>query len=167
MIHTWIKGDPENRKKSLRRWSLANRYLVVPLYRVGLLPLLGFGGTFLLLYTVGRRSGRQRITPLEYRRMEDAIYIVSGRGRRADWYRNMRANPSEVVVRVGFRRLKPEITLIEDDADKEGFLTWYVTEFPQAASLLFGWDKAIDNIHNVDYSDLVKLLEIIKLETIN
>jgi len=99
--------------------------------------------------------------------MGDAIYIVSGRGRRADWYRNMRANPGEVFVRVGFRRFKPEITLIEDDADKEGFLTWYVTEYPQAASLLFGWDKAIDNIHNVDYSDLVKLLEIIKLETIN
>lgn len=49
VLHTWSKGDAVKRKRSLVRWSSANKYLIVPLYRVGLLPLLGFGRMFLLL----------------------------------------------------------------------------------------------------------------------
>ena len=165
VLHTWIKGDAGKRRRSLGRWSSANKYLIVPLYRIGILPLLGFGRMFLLLYTLGRRSGKQRITPLEYRRRDGDIYIVSGRGRRADWYRNMMASPGEVFIRVGFRRFKPEIKLIEDDTQKDSFLSWYVTKHPRAANILFGWAPDIDTIHNTDFSELIQLLEIIKLES--
>jgi deazaflavin-dependent oxidoreductase (nitroreductase family) len=163
VLYSWIKGDAGKRKRSLGRWSSVNKYLVVPLYRVGLLPLLGFGKLFLLLYTLGRRSGKQRITPLEYRRRNGDIYIVSGRGRRSDWFRNLKASPDKISVRVGFKNFEPKITII-NDKEKERFLSWYVSKHPRAANLLFGWDPDNDTIHNSDFSELVQLIEIIRLQ---
>ena len=163
VLYTWIKGDVGKRKRSLWRWSSVNKYLVVPLYRVGLLPLLGFGRLFLLLYTLGRRSGKQRITPLEYRRKDDDIYIVSGRGRKADWFRNLKAGPDNISVRVGFTNFIPKITIINDN-EKERFITWYVSNHPRAANLLFGWDPDNDTIKNTDFSEIANLIEIIRLQ---
>ncbi len=56
----------------------------------------GFGPTkvVLLLTTVGRKSGLPRTTPLQYEEVNGDYYIASARGRDADWYKNILANPN-------------------------------------------------------------------------
>jgi deazaflavin-dependent oxidoreductase (nitroreductase family) len=72
------------------------------LYRLGIGRLLV--PRTLLLTTRGRRSGKPRLRPLVYEPEGDTFYVLSVGGTRADWYRNLLANP-EVTVQVGRRRL--------------------------------------------------------------
>lgn len=78
--------------------------LPLVLYRLRLGRL--FGESLLLLEHTGRVSGRPRRTVLEVvgRLPGDRLVVASGRGDRADWYRNIRAEP-RVHVSVGQRRV--------------------------------------------------------------
>lgn len=67
------------------------------LYAVGLGAL--YGRLVLLLTTRGRRTGKPRVTPLQYEQVGGAFVVASARGAAADWYRNVTANP-RVDVRV-------------------------------------------------------------------
>ena len=58
-----LSEDEEIKNKTLKKWRLLNKWLMIPLYRIYLLPLLGFGKIFLLLQTEGRISGKKRYTP--------------------------------------------------------------------------------------------------------
>jgi deazaflavin-dependent oxidoreductase (nitroreductase family) len=71
------------------------------LYALGLGPI--YGRLVLLLTTTGRKSGKARVTPLQYEEIDGAIYIASARGVNADWYRNISADP-HVTVRVKKRQ---------------------------------------------------------------
>ncbi len=55
----------------------------------------GIGPTrvVMLLTTIGRKSGLPRVTPLQYEKVEGDYYIASARGRDADWFKNICANP--------------------------------------------------------------------------
>ena len=66
-------------------------------YALGLGPLIG--RAILLLTTTGRKTGQPRVTPLQYEVVDGLIAIGSARGTRADWYRNLSADP-HVRVRV-------------------------------------------------------------------
>jgi deazaflavin-dependent oxidoreductase (nitroreductase family) len=59
-----------------------------------------------LLETIGRRSGRARYTPVCDGLDGDVFWLVSQRGRQADWVRNLEAN-SHVRVKVGGGRHAP------------------------------------------------------------
>lgn len=64
------------------------------------------GERFLLLEHTGRKSGKPRSSVLEVVSHDTAagsFYVVSGWGRKADWYRNIHKQPL-VAVRVGGRR---------------------------------------------------------------
>jgi deazaflavin-dependent oxidoreductase (nitroreductase family) len=80
------------------------------LYALGLGPLVG--RIILLLTTTGRVTGLERVTPLQYEVLDGRYYIGSMRGVRADWYRNIVADP-HVHVRVGrtqFRGMAEAVT---------------------------------------------------------
>jgi deazaflavin-dependent oxidoreductase (nitroreductase family) len=47
----------------------------------------------LLLTTIGRKSGLTRVTPLQFEEVNGLIYVASARGRQADWFRNLQADP--------------------------------------------------------------------------
>jgi deazaflavin-dependent oxidoreductase (nitroreductase family) len=90
---------------------LKTRWLVrtpIWLYRMRLGFVLGH--RMLLLEHVGRRSGQRRYAVLEVveRSGADTYVIVSGFGERAQWYRNVKANP-HVRVSVGFRCETPAV----------------------------------------------------------
>lgn len=53
--------------------------------------------------TTGRKSGLARTTPLQYEEIDCVIYVASVRGQKADWLRNILANP-HVEVRVKAKR---------------------------------------------------------------
>jgi deazaflavin-dependent oxidoreductase (nitroreductase family) len=88
----------------------------VPLifYKLGL-PF--FGNFVLLLTTTGRKSGKIRLTPLEYRREKGTGYIIimSGWGGNTDWNRNILAD-ARVGVQAGRLKFK---ALAEPLTDRE------------------------------------------------
>lgn len=82
-------------------------------YKIGL-PL--FGNFILLLATTGRKTGKPRHTPLEYRREEGTGYFIvtAGWGGHTDWYRNARANP-HVRAQAGWRRFNAVAEKLGDE----------------------------------------------------
>ena len=66
-------------------------------YALGLGPIIG--NVILLLTTIGRKSGKPRVTPLQYEEIDGMIYLGSALGQKAEWVRNIQANP-KVEVRV-------------------------------------------------------------------
>jgi deazaflavin-dependent oxidoreductase (nitroreductase family) len=61
------------------------------------------GAPVLLLHTKGRKSGRERVNPLVYQSIGDAMAVFGSKGgapTHPDWYRNVLANP-DVMVEVG------------------------------------------------------------------
>ena len=78
----------ENRKRSaLDLAQLANPPMIALLDR-GLAP-----PTYALLQTTGRRTGRQRLTPVANGLDGDTFWLVAGLGDRAGYVRNLRADP--------------------------------------------------------------------------
>jgi len=88
-------------------------------YSLGLGSLVG--RFVLLLETTGRKSGLPRVTPLQYDEVDGIIYVGSARGVKADWYRNLAANPN-VEVTVGSRRFRGCADLITDPLHVADFL---------------------------------------------
>ena len=67
------------------------------LYAIGLGPIIG--KIILLLTTTGRKTGLKRVTPLQYEEINGKYYLGAARGLKADWVRNIQADP-RVEVRV-------------------------------------------------------------------
>lgn len=88
----------------------------IALYRAGLGWV--FGRRLLYLVHVGRKSGRHRQTVLEvvsYDPDRPEAVVVSGWGKRSDWYRNICAAPA-LEVRVGRHRwIAPRQRMLEAD----------------------------------------------------
>lgn len=72
------------------------------LYALGLGRL--YGRLVLLLITKGRRTGKPRVTPLQYEQVDGTLVVGSVKGTKADWVRNVVADP-HVEVRVRRSRL--------------------------------------------------------------
>ncbi len=161
-LYNLINEDMKQQRKIIKKFKLAN-YFFNPLYRIGLLPLLGFSRIFLLLITTGRNSGKRRISPLEYHRIDGIIHIFSGRGEKSDWFQNLNRNPDDVSVKLGFRSFKPKIKIIHDSKEKLSVIRWYVKTHPTSAQYLFGWNKKTDDPKSGILDPLVDLIPIIKL----
>jgi deazaflavin-dependent oxidoreductase (nitroreductase family) len=61
-------------------------------YFIGLGPIIG--NIVLLLTTTGRKSGKKRITPLQYEEIDGKLFLGVALGQKADWFRNIQANPN-------------------------------------------------------------------------
>ena len=51
------------------------------------------GGQIMVLSHIGRKSGLQRRTPVNYALIGGDLYCTAGYGRLSDWYRNIKVNP--------------------------------------------------------------------------
>jgi deazaflavin-dependent oxidoreductase (nitroreductase family) len=66
------------------------------------------GRSLLLLTTRGKKSGRERTSPLAYTRDGGRIFVIASKGgapSHPDWYQNLRMNP-RVTVEVGPERFE-------------------------------------------------------------
>ncbi|MGH9171039.1 MAG: nitroreductase family deazaflavin-dependent oxidoreductase [Acidimicrobiales bacterium] len=91
------------------------------LYRWHLGWLLGH--RFILLVHAGRRTGLERRTVLEVVRYDATtgeVVVMSGFGRKSDWYRNIQAHPARAVV-VGRRSFAPMHRDLTPDEAVEAF----------------------------------------------
>ncbi|MFX1462083.1 MAG: nitroreductase family deazaflavin-dependent oxidoreductase [Promethearchaeota archaeon] len=162
-LYNLIHPDEKVRIKTLRKYKRINKYVVLPLYRSGILPLLGFGRIFLILTTKGRITGKKRRTPLEYHWIDGVITIFSGRGEDAGWIKNVRANPDEVRVRHGFHFFKPHVEYVTNEKEMLSIIKWYVLNHNRSAKLLFGWNPKFDDPEKTDFSKMLKTITIIRL----
>ncbi len=105
------------------------------LYRLGLGPLLG--RNVLLLTTTGRKSGRPRITPLSYYRIDDTPYLLSEAGSHSDWHRNLAREPN-VWVQIGNRRFQAVAERVTDSQTVARVLRRFNRAFPRASQYFYG-----------------------------
>ncbi len=102
--------------------------LMRTLYRLGLGHFIG--GMILLLTTTGRKSGLPRVTPLQYEEVDGLVYVASALGTKADWYRNILANPC-VQVQVGPRRFEGMAETVTDPGRIADFLELRLKRHPK------------------------------------
>jgi deazaflavin-dependent oxidoreductase (nitroreductase family) len=89
------------------------------------LPLLMYHGplaslmgrTLCVITTRGRRTGAPRRSGLNYAEDGGIVFVMSGWGTRADWYRNIVADP-HVTVRIGRRRWNAIARIVTDPVAK-------------------------------------------------
>ncbi|MBN1440933.1 MAG: nitroreductase family deazaflavin-dependent oxidoreductase [Anaerolineales bacterium] len=97
-------------------------------YALGLGPLIG--RLVLLLTTTGRKSGKPRVVPLQYEEIDGQFCLGSSRGGRADWVRNVLADP-HVEVRVKNRRFAGTAEVVTDAARIADFLEVRLRRHPR------------------------------------
>ena len=102
--------------------------LIPTLYNLGLGPVVG--RLILLLTTTGRKSGLPRTTPLQYEEVDGAIYVASARGVKADWFKNLLANP-RVSVRLKSRRFTALAEPVTDPQRIADFLELRLARHPR------------------------------------
>lgn len=92
-----------------------------------------FGSRLLMLEDIGRTSGQRRYVVLEVtaRPSPDSYIVASGFGARAQWFRNVRANP-QVRVYLGSRRPVPAIARALTGEQSASALTSYANAHPRA-----------------------------------
>lgn len=107
-----------HRMKSLNTRMIAN-------YQRGIGPTR----VVLLLTTVGRKSGLPRITALQFEEVDRDFYIASARGKQADWYKNIYANP-KVLVQIRNRKFEALGEAITDPGRIADFLELRLRRHP-------------------------------------
>ncbi|MGE5221849.1 MAG: nitroreductase family deazaflavin-dependent oxidoreductase [Omnitrophica WOR_2 bacterium] len=132
------------------------------MYRMGLLPLFGASRTVMLLTTRGRKSGKLRSTPIGYFRIGGVIHLFSAWGKSASWYKNILANPRDVWIQIGLRRFPIQAQALEEPADVRRTLEQFVTESPEQAHYLFGWEPGFDQMERADFSEVIQRVSIVR-----
>jgi deazaflavin-dependent oxidoreductase (nitroreductase family) len=97
----------------------------------------GIGPTHLvlLLTTTGRKSGQPRITPLQFEEVDGKIYIASARGKVADWFKNIVANPN-VHVQMRQREFDATAEPVTDPARIADFIELRLRRHPVMVRLI-------------------------------
>lgn len=106
-------------------------------YALGLGPLIG--RFILLLTTTGRKSGRRRVTPLQYEQIDGDYYLGAALGHRADWVRNIQANP-QVEIRVKCSHFSGRAEIIQDTRQIADYLELRLRRHPKMVGAIMRSD---------------------------
>lgn len=92
-----------------------------------------FGSRILLLEHIGRKSGVPRYAVLEVvdHSLPDSYVVASGFGRKAQWFRNIEANP-RVRVYAGSHAPRPATARVLDRQEADRIMAAYRTHHPRA-----------------------------------
>jgi len=90
------------------------------------------GKHLLLLHTIGRRTGRERVIPLVYTTVGDS-YVVAGSQGGAEkdplWVANIEAMP-EITIELGTGTLTAKPTVVREGAERERLYSALVEYWP-------------------------------------
>jgi deazaflavin-dependent oxidoreductase (nitroreductase family) len=139
--------------------------LIVALYRSGILPLFSWSSPIMLLTTLGRKSGKLRHTPIGYFRIGGVIHLFSAWGKGAGWYKNLIASPERVSIQIGLRRYPVIAQILTEPEEIKRTLDQFVTESPDQAQSLFGWQPGRDQAARADFSVVIEKVLIIRFKT--
>jgi deazaflavin-dependent oxidoreductase (nitroreductase family) len=129
-----MSGNLPDALTSLGARALKTRWFVrlpIWIYRAGLGFV--FGSRLLMLEHIGRKSAARRFVVLEVveHTTRDEYVVVSGFGERAQWYRNVVADP-RVWVSCGFRRNMAGSALPMTEEQAAASLQHYADRHPKA-----------------------------------
>ncbi len=91
------------------------------------------------------------------------MFFLAFCAEKANWVRNIRANPDKVKVQVRFKSFQAHVEIIESFSEKIKYLEWMVTKLPKEAKTGFGWVPKQHTIGNLDFTSLAEFLTLIKL----
>ena len=121
-----------SKKKHFSFWKIL-KYPPQVFYALGLGPV--YGRLVLLLTTTGRKSGLDRVTPLQYEEIDGDIVVASARGSQADWFRNIQANQN-VRVRVKSRHFDGIAEPVTDPKRVADFLEYRLARHPRVIGFI-------------------------------
>ena len=93
------------------------------------------GKLILVLTHTGRKSGTRYGTPLQYEKIDGAYYVGAGRGCKADWFRNIQADP-HVHVQVNRREFDGLAQAVTDPLRVADFLEYRLKRHPLMIGLI-------------------------------
>ena len=120
-VENGVNVIPEPRAKASRTvFKYMNTYYMVPLSKVGLLPWMQnpLTGYIMVLQTIGRKSGKPRLTPLNYALADGYIYCIAGFGSGTHWLANLKANPV-VEVRIAGTALRGSAEIVTESEEAQ------------------------------------------------
>jgi deazaflavin-dependent oxidoreductase (nitroreductase family) len=82
----------------------------------------------------GRRSGKERLAPVNYAIVDDEIYCTAGFGAVSDWYRNMMKNP-HVELWLPGKKIHARADDVSDSPQRAALLRAVITASGFAAPL--------------------------------
>ncbi len=89
--------NPKQEAQLRQVFKYFNQFMLL-MWRLGLGKWLNAwpekGGQIMVITHIGRRSGLQRRTPVNYALIDGDLYCTAGFGHVSDWYRNMKVNPN-------------------------------------------------------------------------
>jgi deazaflavin-dependent oxidoreductase (nitroreductase family) len=156
-----VISDPLYRQ-SFHAWLKRFNPLVVTLYKIGLLSLFGGSQIVMLLTTKGRKSRKQRSTPIGYFRIGGVVHLFSAWGENTSWYKNMIVYPEDVWIQIGPHQWAVKWIKLNDPQEILKTITQFVTESPAQAHYLFGWDPDHDQLDQADFSNLINRILIVQ-----
>ena len=120
-----------------------------------------FGSRILMLEHIGRKSGASRYAVLEVvdHSTADVYVVASGFGRKAQWFRNIEANP-RVRVYVGSHAPRRATARVLDKAEADRTLAAYRDRHPRA------WERfrpVLENTLGAPITDTDSPLPIVEL----
>ncbi len=129
-------------------------------YALGLGPKMG--RMILLLATTGRKSGKRRVTPLQYEEVDGKIIVMAAYGLKADWVKNIQANPC-VDVQVKEHHFSGQALLITDAEKLADMLELRLQRHPRMIGAILRSDGVPANPSRQDLVDYAKGLAMVEL----
>lgn len=86
-----------------------------------------FGAQWMLITHIGRKSGKRydsMVDVMDYDKATDTYYIEAAYGTRADWYRNIQANPI-FKVKVGRRKFEARAEALSTEGSADMLVKFY------------------------------------------
>ncbi len=86
-----------------RIFWFVNKFFMVPMFRLGFGPFFGnpFTGYIMIMKVIGRKTGKVRLTPVNYAIYKGDVYCISGGRTTSDWFRNLLASPEVDLILPG------------------------------------------------------------------
>jgi deazaflavin-dependent oxidoreductase (nitroreductase family) len=154
-------NNPEFKKNFHTKLQTGNRFMAF-FYKTRLLPLFGMGQQIMLLTTKGRSSQKWRDFPIGYYRIDGTVYVFSGWGKAANWYKNIIANPKEVFLQVGFHHFHAIPEVVEGAEELRKTFERFVSRCPKGAQQLIGWDPQRDSLETADFSMMMEKVLVVR-----
>jgi deazaflavin-dependent oxidoreductase (nitroreductase family) len=148
-------------KKTRWRWIRPAQYVHRALYAAGLGSIVG--RIILLLTTTGRKSGKRRVTPVQYEDIDGTLYIGSARGSSADWVRNIAADP-HVEVRVKNHHFQGTGELIQDPMRVADYLQTRLERHPRMVGAMMKMHHLPPNPNRAQLEELGKTLVVVTIK---
>jgi len=138
-----VAEEERLRKRRVQRFgSFTYNRLVIAALRLGL-PMPPYSPrNAIVMETIGRKSGKRRLVPMGYLRVDPSrLHVVAEHGRRSDWVRNAISRDS-VHVWIG-RAAHRAVVSVLDDADPDDVLRRIGSRTHASAVRRLGHESAV------------------------